>query len=119
MVQARQADGTTIAYIWGYDRQYIIAKVENATYSQIEALSSFGDHFSIEEGLSSDQESQLRAIAGAMVTTYIHKPSVGVTSIIDPRGNTIYYEYDEFNRLQFIKDKDGNIVSENQYNYKN
>ncbi len=37
----------------------------------------------------------------------------------DPRGNVIYYEYDDFNRLKLVKDKNGHIVSENQYHYKN
>ena len=41
-----------------------------------------------------------------------------VTSITDPKGDKITYEYDEFNRLKQVKDKNGNILSENQYNYK-
>lgn len=48
------------------------------------------------------------------VTTYTYDPLIGVTSITDPRGETIYYEYDEFNRLEFVKDADGNILSKNQ-----
>jgi len=54
-----------------------------------------------------------------MVTTYTYDPLIGVTSVTDPRGYTMYYEYDEFQRLEFVKDEDGNIYSENQYNYKN
>ncbi|WP_374670182.1 RHS repeat domain-containing protein [Flavobacterium sp. NRK F7] len=54
-----------------------------------------------------------------MVTTYTYKPSVGVSTITDPKGNRISYHYDGFNRLEFVKDKDGNILSENKYHYKN
>ena len=59
------------------------------------------------------------ALSGAMVTTFTYDPSVGVTSITDPRGYVSYFTYDELQRLRFVKDKDGNIVTENQYHYKN
>lgn len=53
-----------------------------------------------------------------MITTYIHKPLVGVTSVTDPKGDTQTYHYDNFNRLEFVKDKDGNVLSENEYHYR-
>ena len=52
-----------------------------------------------------------------MVSTYTYDPLIGVTSMTDPRGQTIYYEYDEFNRLKHVKDQDGNILSKNDYHY--
>ena len=57
-------------------------------------------------------------LPGAMVTTYTYKPLIGVSTITDAKGDQITYSYDSFNRLQFVKDKSGNILSENQYNYK-
>ena len=54
-----------------------------------------------------------------MVTTYTYKPLVGISSITDPKGYITTYEYDELNRLKFVKDRDGNIISENIYKYKN
>jgi hypothetical protein len=30
-----------------------------------------------------------------------------------------YYLYDNFNRLLYVKDHDGNILSANEYHYKN
>lgn len=61
----------------------------------------------------------LRAsLPGAMVTTYTHDPMIGVTSMTDPKGYTVYYEYDVFDRLKQVKDADGKILSENQYHYK-
>ena len=52
-----------------------------------------------------------------MITTYRHKPLVGVTKIIQPNGVVANYEYDDFNRLEFIKDSNGNLVEDYKYNY--
>jgi YD repeat-containing protein len=60
---------------------------------------------------------KLRTVANCMATTYTYKPLVGVTSETDPNGKTIFYEYDTFNRLVLIKDKDNNILKKFCYNY--
>ncbi|SHH90417.1 YD repeat-containing protein, partial [Flavobacterium defluvii] len=36
----------------------------------------------------------------------------------DPKGFITTYTYDSFGRLETVKDNLGNILSENQYNYK-
>ena len=61
----------------------------------------------------------MSALNNAQVTTFTYDPLIGVTSVTDPRGETIYYSYDNFNRLEFVKDAQGNILSKNEYNYKN
>ncbi len=119
LVQVKQVNGASTAYIWGYDNRYVIAKIENATYAQIESLSAFGNGFTITENLTTTQETQLRALSNTLVTTYIYDPMVGVTSTKDPRGNITTFEYDDFHRLKQVKDKDGNILSKNEYNYAN
>jgi len=54
----------------------------------------------------------------AMITTFTYDPLIGVTSVTDPKGYAMYYEYDEFNRLKHVKDAANHILSENQYHYK-
>ncbi|SFT96821.1 YD repeat-containing protein [Algoriphagus locisalis] len=53
----------------------------------------------------------------AMMTSYTYKPLVGMTSRTDPRGYTVTYVYDTANRLQTVKDEDGNILEHYEYNY--
>lgn len=133
--------GITTCYIWGYEREYPIAKVVNATYSEIESIldstdleflnagytfdyDEFNDVKYIED-IYSDEETRnlltpLRAsLPNAQVTTYTYKPLVGMTSETDLNGITTYYEYDNFNRLKTIKDYEGNIVSQYDYHHKN
>jgi len=139
--EVSQKDGTHIVYIWGYNDTKPIAKIENATYTQVssyvtnlETLSNADKDRTIdivntsgvvtsyvgnEGALRSAIKTMRTALSSAMVTSYTYDPLIGVTSITDPRGETIYYQYDTFGRLEFIKDANGKILSTNQYNYKN
>jgi len=54
---------------------------------------------------------------GAMMTTYTYDPLVGMRSATDANGNTTYYEYDGFGRLQAVRDHEGNILKTYQYHY--
>ncbi|MDN3580776.1 RHS repeat domain-containing protein [Mucilaginibacter flavus] len=55
--------------------------------------------------------------ADAQMSTYTYAPLVGMTSMTDAKGQTTYYEYDGFQRLINIRDKDGNIVKHTDYHY--
>lgn len=129
-LEISKTDGTHIVYIWGYQQTQPIAKIENVTYAQvqndvanIQSKSNADDDRTIgalgKEGALRTALNNLRvALPNAMVTTYTYDPLVGVTSMTDPKGYTMYYEYDSFNRLKQVKDADGNILSENNYNYR-
>ncbi|MBB6130142.1 DUF5977 domain-containing protein [Mucilaginibacter lappiensis] len=53
----------------------------------------------------------------AQMITYTYDPLIGITSMTDAKGMTTTYEYDSFQRLMNVKDKDGNIVKNYSYNY--
>jgi hypothetical protein len=55
--------------------------------------------------------------AGAMMNTYTYDPEVGVLSISDTKGLSQFYEYDDMKRLLNIRDQDGNIIKNYNYNY--
>lgn len=109
-----------VAIIWGYDDKYPVLKVEGATYNQVLSILSNEIEESIIDGtIDSNSFAGLRsALPNAQITNYTFTPIFGVTSITDPKGDTLIYQYDSFGRLEFVKDKDGRVLSENQYNYK-
>jgi len=121
ILEAKKSNGSYITYLWGYDQQYPIAKIDNATFAEVASALNIS-----ETALLNYNETDLLVINGlraslpkAMVSTYIYKPLVGVTSMTDPRGYTMTYEYDAFNRLEYVRDQNGKIYSKNEYNYKN
>ncbi|CAL2080934.1 RHS repeat domain-containing protein [Tenacibaculum sp. 190524A05c] len=132
--EVSKKDGTSVVYIWGYHQTKPIAKIEGAKlsdipFSTIVNLQSLSDNdYDLRSDSATKEESlrsalnnlrNLTVLKDAQVTTFTYDPHVGVTSITDPRGETLYYQYDEFNRLELIKNSDGHIVKEHQYNYKN
>jgi hypothetical protein len=119
LIEYTPENGTTTTMIWGYSKTQPIAKIENTTYAQVEALSGFGAGFNIVGSLTATQENTLRnSLSNTMLTTYTYKPLVGVSTITDPTGVKTYYEYDTFNRLSLIKDHNQNILQRYCYNYK-
>lgn len=56
---------------------------------------------------------------GAQMVTFTHQPLVGITSKTDAKHQTAYYVYDAFNRLELLKDFEGNIIKRYTYKYKN
>jgi hypothetical protein len=135
--EVSKTDGSHIYYLWGYNGQYPIAKIENFSTSQISTevqnlIIAAEDAANLDDDRTLDylgQEGDLRealdnirnnvALSNTIMSSYTYDPLIGVTSMTDARGYTIYYEYDEFNRLEHVKDAEGKLVSETQYNYKN
>jgi len=117
-----------VYYVWGYHEQYPIAKLENFTYNDAIGIQSVITDAINASNADTSQEledafrvtltSLRNAAPNAMVTTYTYNPLIGVTSITDPKGYTMFYEYDEYNRLKYVRDEDGNILNENKYHYK-
>ncbi|WP_299550661.1 RHS repeat domain-containing protein [Seonamhaeicola sp.] len=144
LLEIKKENGISITYIWGYSKEYPIAKIENFTSAQASSIQSLITAAETASGADNDRtvdiinpdgsinyqgnEGALRqALANirshsnldnALVTTYTYDPLIGVTSITDPKGYTTYYKYDDFNRLESVKDANGNILSQNQYHYK-
>jgi len=53
----------------------------------------------------------------ALMTTFTYTPLVGVTTVCTPNNLASYYEYDGFNRLLRVRDVDGNIIKQYDYQY--
>ncbi|AXG67850.1 hypothetical protein KORDIASMS9_01799 [Kordia sp. SMS9] len=117
--EVSKTDGTHITYLWGYNYNYPVAKIENATYSQVSILL---DEANIQNLTGAALENALNSLRDnlpqAMVSTYRYQPLVGVVQTTDPRGRNTYYTYDTMGRLKHVLDHDQHVLSENNYNYR-
>jgi YD repeat-containing protein len=121
LTQYTPEGGAPVSIVWGYDKTQPIAKIENATNAQLVSALGVSDFSAITEAqLSSLNNLRTNAtFSQSMITTYTYQPLVGVTSITDPKGDTVYYTYDGLGRLQYVKDAQGKLLTDYQYHYKN
>lgn len=118
-VEVSRSDGPHTIYVWGYNGNYPVAKIQNAIYAAVEsALGSSGFDLG-NGGLSQSQENVLRSLSNSLVSTYTYKPLVGILTETDPSGNTMTYEYDALGRLETIRNREGDILKHINYHFKN
>ena len=116
-------NGLKRSYLWGYGNMYPVAKIENASYAEVAAIlgNNIADiaNASVLNNMHVALLDSLRqSLPDAMITVYIYKPLVGITSIIDPSGRVSTYEYDEHGRLKQVKDDKGNPLNEYEYHFR-
>lgn len=137
LLEFKNEGGINTTLVWGYNQTRPIAKIENATYNEVDLWldREYDKHLDYIQNLSNNDtnestENTLRLWLdklrdavysqkeGTEVTTFTYNPLIGVTSITDARGEIAFYEYDNFNRLEHIKNADGKILKSYKYNYK-
>jgi len=119
--QVQSYQGSPTSYIWNSKGSVPVAKIvglniniipqnlitplEQANFDQFSGL------------LGTLRATLLNQNAPFMLTTFTYSPLLGVTSIIDPKGEKTTFEYDFFGRLKAVRDSEGKILTENEYKY--
>jgi YD repeat-containing protein len=129
ILQFTGRDNVPNSIVWGYKQMYPVAKVVGATYAEIlTALNQTDQNLPYLQNLTgtalTTELTKLRdnlkvSKPLAQVFTYTYAPLIGTLTETDPNAKSIQYEYDNLNRLKNIKDYQGNIVKNFQYNYGN
>ena len=115
-LQVTDKSGKSTCYIWGYDGQYVVAKIENIKYDELSLQCDIEDT-AYPDSLPDSLEHDLRTLGkNIMVTTYKYKPLVGVQCITDASGRKTYYDYDKDGKLICVKDDKGEPIQSYQYN---
>lgn len=123
-VEIEQENGMKVTYIWGYNSTQVVAKIENMAFASIPAnlitpiidASNANNSANLLTALNALRNHS--SMANAMVTTFTHKPLIGVETVTDPKGFKMTFFYDKFNRLEKVTDHTGKLLSENEYHYR-
>ncbi len=119
LLQYTGRDGVVCSILWGYKDNYPVAKITGVTYDQAVTYINLAVCFNPVSDVALRTElNNLRVnLSGKLISTYTYAPLIGITSQTDPNNKTIYYEYDNFNRLKYIKDQNHNVIKAMNYGY--
>jgi|GEM_PF-1693862 len=117
---------STLALLWGYKGQFVVAQANNATRSDLNtALSGIGQSFTSIFNLTN--EATLRshlnnlatqpALSPAALTLQTFHPVYGLASLTTPEKNTGYFDYDKLGRLSSTRNISGNLTGYWRYRY--
>lgn len=130
LVQVTNKAGISTTTIWGYYKTLPIAQIVGAKYSDISSLSAItaaitasnadADNSSNEASLliALDNLRLASQLQGYSIELYTYDPLIGITNSISSNGIKQVYEYDASGKLSKVKNAAGQVIKENQYNYK-
>lgn len=122
LTQATSRTGQSMVLLWGYNRQHIIAQITNATLEEVRQ-SGINPEALAAKPSPSDAEWQAighlrEALPEAGIVTCKYAPMIGIIERTDEHGRTAVYTYDDFNRLENVKEvKNGQPVPVMRYEY--
>lgn len=126
LLQYHGKDNKNISFLWSYSNTYPIAKIENATYDEVNnavgssVISNLAQNpLPTRDNIEIIRTNINSSGKNALITTYTYKPLVGINSVTDPRGVTTNYIYDTFNRLYLLRNDDKNVIAQYRYGYQN
>jgi YD repeat-containing protein len=138
LTQYHNHDNINTAIVWSYNSELPIVKAENVSYGTLlsavnsavyqagysdidDLISDIGDLTTLSQKTKwNDFNNYLRSnpvLSDVLIKTFSYIPLFGMTSQTDPAGRTTYYEYDDFGRLELVRDQNNNIISKNEYHY--
>lgn len=110
LVEITKKDGIVSSFIWGNNNTLLIVKAIGVNFTTLQtAYTTVSGNLALLRSQGS--------LANAFVTTYTHKPLVGLLQEVDPNGKASSYEYDDLGRLKLVRDQDNNILKMICYNY--
>jgi YD repeat-containing protein len=124
VTEQRKEGSVKEVLIWGYQKRYIVARITGSDYNTVIALvDTTVINMPSSDGMLRTELHKIRTGLGisnpdAEVTSYTYATLKGLSSMTDPRGETVYYEYDAYGRLKRKKNADGHIKDHLWYHYR-
>ncbi len=120
LISYHAEDDKPTSFVWGYDYTFPLAKVENATFDEVElnlecTIAQLQDKTDAE--LMTIFSNLRTTLSDAFITSYTYSPLIGITSETDQNGITAYYDYDDYGRLVTIRNQEDFIIKHIEYNY--
>ncbi|MFN0290106.1 DUF5977 domain-containing protein [Pedobacter helvus] len=127
LIETHLDKGPGTVYLWSYGGGYPIAELKNTDYLTVAGV--LGGQPSVENIASSyPTTSQLAGyfstlrnsslLKDAHISTYVHRPLIGLDLQTDTKGMSTRFGYDSFGRLATVKNHYGDILKTYQYNYR-
>jgi len=116
--------GLVSTLFWGYGNRHVVARVDGIDFNSITGLYSINQSvldFGVDNAATAIELNNLRnAVSGTngLISTMTYFPLRGVRTQTDANGISINYQYDDFGRLENIKDTNGKLLDEYAYNYR-
>jgi YD repeat-containing protein len=121
-------DDIRTCYLWGYNNLHPVAKIDGASYEEINAtirttiaartFASNSDYLAVKADIDflKSQLASLLSDARYKVSLYTYFNN-NLSAQTDANGVATYYEYDTFGRLQSVRDDQGNVIKTITYQY--
>jgi hypothetical protein len=112
ILEAVDKAGVYTSLLWGHNNTLPIVKGDGISHANLSAAFAASQGANFEADIRNHTNT-----ADGFVSTYQHNPLVGVLEQGDPNSLNTSFVYDENYRLHHIKDDDGNVVQQYDYNF--